>query len=237
MVCKPSLLSRLSSHCYEGTSLSWYGDIPGELNGNSTTATWVIDDNPAQTFVLEGHGANSTTAYNQKFFETPVYPFASHKLIVTYNGDSSKTPLVVGNIYLQNDTAVPSSTSMDRTSSHTPIIVGGVIGGVACLLIVFLLVLFVVCRRRQKLETDTRITVYTPANSRPASQVFPYNAPSRLPAKAITEYSPGSNFLPFHCRTESGPSGVQTATHLRSLTTNDGRLPPTPIDNPPAYAD
>lgn len=206
--------------CYEGTSLIWYGNIPGELSGNSTTATWVIDDNPAQHFTLKGHGVDATTVYNQKFFETPVYPLGPHRLTVTYNGDSSKTPLVLGKIVIHNDTAVPSTSTSTTSSTHatsnqTPAIVGGVIGGVACLLIVTLLVLY---RRRQK--KTTRVA---------ATQVTPYNpgAPSRLPEKS-------SNFLLFRSRTTpgSGLSSVETATHpFGSPTIGDGQHSPNPSDS------
>ena len=148
------------SQCYEGTSLIWYGSIPGELSGTSTTATWVIDDNPARNFTLKGHEVNAASVYNQKFFETPVYPFGPHKLTVTYNGDNSKTPLVLGKLVIRNDTAVsfptstPTSTptTTPTTSGHSPAIIGGVIGGVACMvagLLIGSLVLFVLYRRRR----------------------------------------------------------------------------------------
>ena len=212
---------------YEGTSLTWYGNIPGELSGNATTATWVIDDNPAQNFTLKGHEVNAATVYNQKIFETPVYPLGSHKLTVTYNGDSSKTPLVLGKLVIQNDTAVPSAavssvvpstTGTHTTSSHTPAIVGSVIGGVACL-VTILLVLFVLYRRRQKkMKTNAE-----PASYVLAPQIASYN-PARLPAKMSQEH-----FLQSHgsIARGSGPS-VESATHP---TTGDGQHSPNPSDS------
>src|SRR6266511_228288 len=195
MVCKLILLAQLFSQCYEGNSLTWYGNIPGEWSGNSTTATWIIDNNPAQSFALKGHGVNATTLYNQKFFETPVYPPGSHKLTVTYNGDTSKTPLVLGKLVIQNGTAVPSATSTHTTPSHTPAIVGGVIGGVACLLIIFLLGLFEYRRRFRQKEMRTQVD--EPAGYVPASLVTPRPYPplSQLPAKLLGEDSRSSNFL------------------------------------------
>src|SRR5260221_7413182 len=101
------MVRRIESTCpvclldiYEGSSLSWYGHIPSEWNGNSTTARWAIDDKAAQVFILKGHGTGAVTAYNQKFFETPVYPFGAHTLTVTYNGDTAKTPLVLGSLVI-----------------------------------------------------------------------------------------------------------------------------------------
>ena len=202
------------SRCHEGTSLIWYGNIPGELSGNSTTATWVIDDNPAQNFTLKGHEVNATTVYNQKFFETPVYPFGPHKLTVTYNGDNSTTPLVLGKLVIQNGTATPSATgtatpsatSTHTTSSHTPAIVGGVVGGVACLLTV-LLILFFLYRRRKQKELTT--VVQQPGADVPATQAIPYNPPPRLPTKMSEGYSPNST--------------IETTT--QSLMTSTGRNP------------
>ena len=192
------------------------------MSGNRTTATWAIDDNPAQTFVLKGHGTNATTAYNQKFFETVVYPFGPHKLTVTYHGDSSKTPLVLRQIILQNDTAVTSAITTHSTSSNTPAIVGGVIGGVAFLLI--LLVLYVLYRRRrhQQSEKET-LTIDEPADFIPSPRVFPYNNPSsRLPVKLAEDHSSGPNFFLSPGLTSPGPS--ETATDaVRSLTTGDAQ--------------
>lgn len=207
------------------------------MSGNSTTATWVIDNNPAQNFTLNGHEVNATTVYNQKFFETPVYPFGSHKLTVTYNGDNSKTPLVLGKLVIQNGTAVPSATgttgtratsssSTHATSNHTPAIVGGVIGGVA-LLIVLSLVLFVLYRRRQK-EKRIKVDETVTASDVLAPQIIP---PTRqLPAKMTEGYS---NFRPSQAGTRTDPSGISSVeTATQSLIITNEQQSQNPSDSP-----
>jgi hypothetical protein len=172
--------------------------------------------------MLKGHGANATTQYNEKFFETAAYPLGSHTLTVTYNGDTSKTPLVLAYLAIRNDTASSTTGSADSDSSQTPAIVGGVIGGVAFLLIVILLVVY---RRRKRSNKDT-IMVDEPNDYVPASEVIHYDPRSRSPAKMLDGYNGSSVTLsPGH---HPGPSGSSintpaTATYLfGGSTTGDG---------------
>ena len=256
---------------YSGTSISWYGDIPAEWNGNSTTGTWVVDNNPSQVFVLKGHGTNAVTQYNQKFFETPVYPYGSHTLTVTYNGDSAKTPLVLGYLAIQN-TTVPNSTAGGSTAtgttsagstaaadsmvsgpvakSNTPAIVGGVIGGVACLVALVLLVMYR-RSRRQREDKETRFTeVQEPLEygSESPARGMQNVIPSRLPAKALevgfstrSQYA-GSAGLPTNASEAATDSAGGTSATAES---NPGfvvhqdsgaRIPHAPLlDIPPLY--
>jgi len=122
-----------------------------------------------------------------------VYSLGPHTFTVTYNGDTAKTPLVLGSLVIQNGTASGSTTgsasaaqATDTTTTKTPAIVGGVIGGViggvVCLLIVIFLVLY---RRRRRSNKERREDVDGPTDYIPASQVIPYAPPSRLPAKVL----------------------------------------------------
>jgi len=116
----------------------WYAT---EVGGNSTTGTWTIDDNPTKTFSLNGRGA--PVLYNEKYFQTPQYSMGSHRLIVTYNGDNSTTPLILSYLVVQNGTSShsisPSSQAANtttRSSTNIGAILGGALGGAACILVV-----------------------------------------------------------------------------------------------------
>lgn len=126
--------------------MTWYGT---ELSGNSTTGTWTIDDNSPTTFIVNGLGTNTTPTYNEIYFQSPLYSMGSHKLIVTYNGDNSTTPLNLAYLVVKNGTLPTSSTGSSSqatktsstdtapaTTSNMGAILGGVLGGTACLLIV-----------------------------------------------------------------------------------------------------
>lgn len=128
--------------------MSWYAT---EIGGSSTTGTWTIDDNPTNTFIVNGRGANDTPVYNEKYFQTPQYSMGSHRLVITYNGDNSTTPLGLAYLVVQNGTlprstgstvpTVPSSQAANTsTGSSTNIgaILGGALGGAACLIVVVL---------------------------------------------------------------------------------------------------
>ena len=149
MVCKISLIWSLALDALSGISLSWYST---ESGGNSTTGTWSIDDNPPNIFAVNGLGTNPTAINNQKYFETPQYSMGPHKLTVNYSGDSSKTPLNLAYLLVQNGTlpgstgSSPRSENATSTNSNVGAIIGGAVGG-ACLLIVTLLFCFYRWRR------------------------------------------------------------------------------------------
>lgn len=156
-----------------------------------------------------------------------MYPLGPHTLTVTYNGDTAKTPLVLGSLVIQNNTASSSTTgsasaaqATDKTTSETPAIVGGVIGGVVCLLIVIFLVLY---RRRRQANKERREDVNGPSDYVPATQVIPYDPPSRLPAKVLE--ASNTHYLGHRPR-PSDPSSIYTpesATYLFGNTTDTGQ--------------
>ena len=166
---EPSKIVYLSRDWYLGMSLSWYGVVLPGYTGNATTGTWSIDDNPGQNFTINGYAVNEAGVFNQKLFDTSVYTVGTHRLKVTYNGNSTTTPLAMGYILVQNSTIDGStSSSTSSTSSATahptpspspssedlgaPI--GGVLGGVAFLIIAVVIFILYRRRRRRKSEND-----------------------------------------------------------------------------------
>jgi hypothetical protein len=146
-----------------GVSLSWYGFIPQELPITPSLATYSIDGGTPISFQLKGLPANTTTTYNQKFFETAQLSAASHTLQVVYQGNDS-TPLTLTDLIIQNGTlslttssvsslatsptTVPSTSTPGKSPTPVGSIAGAVIGGLA--LILFAVLGFFLFRRRQK---------------------------------------------------------------------------------------
>ncbi|KAF8801613.1 hypothetical protein BYT27DRAFT_7197850 [Phlegmacium glaucopus] len=166
-----------------GVSLSWYGYIPMELPLGSSPATYSIDGQTPINFLLKGIPENTSTTYNQKFFETAQLPAGHHTLKAVYEGNNS-TPLTLDYLVIQNGTLASTTTSgsSHATSSSitgdgagngtsgasgastrsTPIgaIAGGVIGGLA--LTVFIIFGFLLLRRRQKRAAEAIVISSTP---------------------------------------------------------------------------
>lgn len=138
--------------------MSWYAFIPSELNGNATTATWSVDEQASQNFILRGHASGAVTLYNQKFFETAVYSVGSHRLTVTFGGSGQTTPLVLDSLVVQNgsvpiSTGISSSTTETKSKNSTAII-GGITGGVTFLILALALLIFIFLRRRRKSRNE-----------------------------------------------------------------------------------
>jgi hypothetical protein len=116
---------------FQGVSVSFYG---AEISGNATTGTWTIDNNLPNTFSLGR--TNDPTMYNKKYFETPRYSMGSHRLVVTHNGNTSTTPMLLDYLIVQNGT-LPRSTS-PTSSTNKGAVIGGALAGAACLLVVII---------------------------------------------------------------------------------------------------
>ncbi|KAJ7903207.1 hypothetical protein B0H13DRAFT_1717337 [Mycena leptocephala] len=144
---------------FHGTAATLIGYIPIELPKNSTSASYAIDGGASTSFTLAGLAqGGTTTVYTVPILQITGLSPAVHKLVVTYNGDSSHTPLPVGVFYVTNAvvTAVDppppplSSTLISfHTSTRTPIsaIIGAIIGG---LLIALLAGGIFWCRKRRR---------------------------------------------------------------------------------------
>ena len=161
---------------FEGMSLSWYFVVlPGYI-GNATTGTWSIDDNPGQNFTINGYGVNDAGVSNQILFNTSRYAIGPHRLNVTYNGDSTTTPLAMGFMVIQNSSidgstpptsstgssmaagltssasAIPTSINPTSSSPDIGASIGGAVGGVVVLAIAVFLFMFYRRRRQSRNE-------------------------------------------------------------------------------------
>ncbi|KAJ7248174.1 hypothetical protein B0H12DRAFT_1186624 [Mycena haematopus] len=148
---------------FHGTQVSLFGYVPTELPHNSTSGSYTIDGGPPVAFTLAGLAAQSPTLYNNLFFTTNTLTPANHNLVVSYAGDSSKTPLAVGAFYVTNTSTLSttSTTPNNPASSDTakttntkskPSPVGAIAGGaIGCVAVLAILVgLFFWCRRRRR---------------------------------------------------------------------------------------
>ncbi|KAF8194784.1 hypothetical protein K438DRAFT_1827413 [Mycena galopus ATCC 62051] len=113
---------------FHGTAVTLIGYIPIELPKNSTGASYAIDGGGSTSFTLAGLAQGvTTTVYTVPVLQITGLSPAAHQLVVTYNGDSSHTPLPVGLFYVTNAvvTAAPESPppppppSSTSTSFHT----------------------------------------------------------------------------------------------------------------------
>lgn len=143
--------------------LTWWTQYVAD--GNSTTATWTIDDKPAQNSTLPDHKLDDSRLFNQRLFDTGPLSMGNHHLEVTYNGNDSHIPLVLSSIFIENGTfpskttdPSTSPTSMNNSESSrptssklTPLIIGGVVGVVVILLIIFVVFLFAFLRHRREI--------------------------------------------------------------------------------------
>ncbi|KAF7342109.1 hypothetical protein MVEN_01798200 [Mycena venus] len=156
---------------FHGTGVSLFGYVPTELPHNSTSASYTIDGGPPVPFVLNGLAAQSATLYNAVMFTTNTLTPATHNLVVSYGGDSSKTPLVVGAFYVTNTSTPSTSTSTSAAPGNSPSAdaststvttkksspVGAIIGGIVGCLVTIALVVGLVfwCRRRRQRQAES----------------------------------------------------------------------------------
>ncbi|KAJ3514206.1 hypothetical protein NLJ89_g2501 [Agrocybe chaxingu] len=153
---------------FSGSSLEYYGFIPDNFPRVDATATWAVDGGTPQEFALEATPPGTPLHRFQKFFQTDVYPIGDHRLQVVYQGDSTKTPLTLTNVIVGNgttttSTGIPSGSSAGAgptgtsgtsgaatsgKSTNLGAILGGVLGGLALILLVALL--FWLRRRRRR---------------------------------------------------------------------------------------
>ncbi|CAK5281323.1 unnamed protein product [Mycena citricolor] len=154
---------------FYGTQASLVGYIPTELPHNATTGSYTIDGGTPVNFKLDGLGANSPTVYNVVEMSTGALAPAEHNLVVSYAGDSTKSPLAVGVFYVTHSqppnvtsSSTPSSGVPSSSASTTPVvtkknlagpIAGGIIGSLVVLALVAAL-FFVWCRKRRHRKAE-----------------------------------------------------------------------------------
>lgn len=195
-----------------GVSLSWYGFIPVELPKGSSPATYSIDGETPVNFLLKGLSTTTTTTvYNQKFFETAQLAAGPHTLKAVFEGNNS-TPLTLDYLIVQNGTlsstttstsstsisshatsstssSVVSGTSVTERSSRTAVraVVGGVIGGLALIVLVIFGFLFLYRRRKRATQEQILISTPEPFGSTPIYSSSITQAPS---PSVVTSFSP-----------------------------------------------
>ncbi|KAF7330043.1 hypothetical protein MKEN_00268400 [Mycena kentingensis (nom. inval.)] len=162
---------------FHGTAVSLTGYVPFELPHNATTAKYAIDNGPETTFTLQGLLPEATTTvFNVPMFSVGSLPAGDHTIVVTYEGDVTKTPLVVKTFYVTNATSpaapVPGSSSSsaagvgpstgasnrgsgtgsnNSASSHSQTPTAAIAGGtVAAMLVLAILGVFLFLRRRRR---------------------------------------------------------------------------------------
>ncbi|KAF7292716.1 hypothetical protein MIND_01169900 [Mycena indigotica] len=162
---------------FHGTAVALTGYIPHELAHSATTAKYSIDNEPATTFTLQGLSPEATTTlFNVPMFSVSSLSPGEHNVVVTYEGDSTKTPLPVRNFYVTNSTQpVPTTSSVSASFSHRPsntvvaqpggtkhppaaAIAGAVVGSLLFLIVIA--VLFWLLKRKKREEIN-RFTIDT----------------------------------------------------------------------------
>ncbi|KAJ7216386.1 hypothetical protein GGX14DRAFT_315427, partial [Mycena pura] len=108
---------------FRGTALTLVGYVPQELPHNATTASYAVDGGAPTTFTLTGLPPDgTTTGFNVPIFSIDHLAPAQHNVVVTYEGDSTKTPLVVQTFFVTNSTtaAAAAAAASPPSSSGNP---------------------------------------------------------------------------------------------------------------------
>ncbi|KAF8150202.1 hypothetical protein B0H34DRAFT_732997 [Crassisporium funariophilum] len=124
---------------FTGVSVAWYGLVPGDFPIGSSSAQYSIDGQAPVSFLLAGLPSQSAMeVYNQVFFQSPQLSPGQHSLVVTHQGDSGKTPLVLDYLVVQSSN-VPTvggsppggqgSTTPGTTGSSTTTTSGTLVNG------------------------------------------------------------------------------------------------------------
>ncbi|KAF9557159.1 hypothetical protein CPC08DRAFT_820057 [Agrocybe pediades] len=163
---------------FYGVSILWRGFYFSDLPTDPTTATYSIDGQAPVSFDLNGNSAKGPGhQYSQVFFQTPLLEPNNHTLTVSYQGDSTKTPLALESLEVQNgistsstsstapgqntvSSTTPTSTSPGNSASSTAMttagkkkfvsigpIIGGVVGGIGLILIIVAIVIVILKKR------------------------------------------------------------------------------------------
>ncbi|KAK7023015.1 hypothetical protein R3P38DRAFT_3536679 [Favolaschia claudopus] len=160
---------------FRGTTFLLTGYIPQELPHNATTATYTLDSSPPATLTLSGLPPNGTTT----LFNMPILTLSGlapqdYTLIMTYQGDSGHTRLIIKNFYAANFTPPAVGPPISKSSSGTgPGSTGGqdnsatshssssaagaIAGGLVILAILAFLFFWLLRRRKRRSQEDTPV--------------------------------------------------------------------------------
>ncbi|KAF9557151.1 hypothetical protein CPC08DRAFT_66805 [Agrocybe pediades] len=89
---------------------------------DGTTGTYSIDGQSPVSFALNGLAAQDTgVQYNRVFFKTPELEAKTHIIEVSYQGDTTKTPLSLYILQIQNGASATSTTSVQVSSTASSV--------------------------------------------------------------------------------------------------------------------
>ncbi|KAF6761830.1 hypothetical protein DFP72DRAFT_842664 [Ephemerocybe angulata] len=152
---------------FKGTSVTWMGTIPSSLPHASSEGTYSIDGGTPVRYTIPGlPDSDSADQFNYVFFKTDPVPLGDHELVVTHEGTESSTPLVLGNLLVENQVVQSNSAHLIGA------IVGAVLGGLALILIAIVGVVYF--RRYRK---SSKSSIYKPINlvdSEPFHYIRPF---------------------------------------------------------------
>ncbi|TFK18593.1 hypothetical protein FA15DRAFT_675169 [Coprinopsis marcescibilis] len=134
---------------FNGTRVSWHGRMFQNFSSSVSKGTYSIDGQRAVEFDILGFDANpdipaTFDMYEQQFFQTSEVPSGQHTLEVIYGGPASSAPLVLDFLIVDDGPTGPPA----KSSSNLGAIVGGVVGGLAFIGIVFAILFFYFRRRK-----------------------------------------------------------------------------------------
>jgi hypothetical protein len=163
----PSLILVL---CNVGILLTWLGYYNNSYALHSTTATYSIDGQTPTSFSLSGAPG---LLLNQIMFQTPQLSSGSHKLDIVYQGNSQSTPLTLTALLVQLGNPATRVAPSAHNSSNLGPIIGGVVGGLALLILAIFGCLFLRRRRMKHVHETAEPTVVEPFNQPPTATSVP----------------------------------------------------------------
>ncbi|KAJ3512869.1 hypothetical protein NLJ89_g3269 [Agrocybe chaxingu] len=105
---------------FYGVSLSWYGvRVASALSRDASTGFYDLDNGTLVAFSLKPIPAGSQRSYNQKIFETSVYPQGKHELFAVYAGIRDQSPLTLDYVVIKNGSTSTNSTVTTVTAPST----------------------------------------------------------------------------------------------------------------------
>ncbi|TFK30231.1 hypothetical protein FA15DRAFT_203912 [Coprinopsis marcescibilis] len=182
---------------FHGTKVIWVSETVRDQPAGTSTGLYTLDDGEPVPFTILGLARGEFNSGNRILFETDTFPAGKHRLNVTYMGFSA--PLVLDRLVIEGGDVVPlGGTSPDSpfgkatvtTKPNVGAIAGGIVGGVAALLIILVsgwILYRKKLRRQQELTPVINIGVDYPASryepSPHMASTYPQHAPTLQPLR------------------------------------------------------